>query len=66
MSIAYDNAMARRAAIARIAEIDEMFESAKAWGSYMVTVANEREALATRYGLPHRYLARTSSGERTD
>lgn len=66
MSTAYNNAMARRDAIARIAEIDEMFDSAKAWGSWMVMCANEREALATRYGLPHRYLARTSSGGRTD
>lgn len=66
MSTAYDNAMARRDAIARITEIDRMFESAKAWGSFMIPAANEREALATSYGLPHRFLARTSSGERTD
>jgi hypothetical protein len=51
---------------ARIAEIDAMFEGATGWGSWMVEAANEREALADKFGLPHKYQARTSAGERTD
>lgn len=50
----------------RIAEIDAKFEAAKGWGSWMVSAANEREALANRYNLPHKYQARTASGGRTD
>lgn len=50
----------------RIAEIDKMFESANGWGSWMVECANEREALADMFGLPHKYQARTGGGGRTD
>lgn len=55
----------------RIEEIDEMFESATSWGSWMVAAANEREHLVNhcnRYGanLEHKYLARTANGQRTD
>lgn len=50
----------------RVAEIDSMFESATSWGSWMVMAANERETLADKYGFPHKYQARTSSGDRTD
>lgn len=50
----------------RIAEIDGMFEAATGWGSWMASCANEREALANQYGLPHKYQARTASGGRTD
>lgn len=50
----------------RIAEIDAMFEDAKGWGSWMVEAANERERLATYWGLPQKYQARTGDGQRTD
>ncbi len=53
-------------ALTRIAEIDRMFDEAVRWGSWMVAAANEREDLAIKFGLKHRYLARTSFGERTD
>lgn len=59
-------------AVARIAEIDDMFETATGWGSWMVGCANEREALVdyvnNRWAsdLKHKYQARTSAGERTD
>lgn len=49
----------------RIAEIDKMFEEATGWGSWMVECANEREALADQFGLPHKYQARCG-GQRTD
>ena len=58
--------MDRTQAIARIAEIDAMFEEATGWGSWMVMGANEREYLATRFGLPQKYQARTALGDRTD
>jgi hypothetical protein len=53
----------------RINEIDAMFEAATGWGSWMVTCANERERLANDlnargHNLPHKYLARDSSGGR--
>lgn len=51
---------------ARITEIDSMFESASGWGSWMVTAANEREKLADKFGLEHKYRARTFDGNRTD
>lgn len=51
---------------ARIAEIDALFETATGWGSWMVMAANEREALTDRFGLPHKYQARTAAGGRTD
>jgi hypothetical protein len=54
----------RDAAKARIAEIDAMFESAKGWGSWMVMVANERERLAEKCGLEHKWQARCG-GRRT-
>lgn len=58
----------------RIAEIDAMFEAATGWGSWMVSVANEREALVNYANgrwlleepLTHKYQARTASGGRTD
>lgn len=50
----------------RIAEIDKMFEEATGWGSWMITAANEREALANRFGFEHKYLARTSSDRSVD
>lgn len=49
-----------------------MFEEATGWGSWMVMVANEREALVNELnerwnaGLKHKWLARTASGGRTD
>jgi hypothetical protein len=60
--------------IARIAEIDTMFEGATGWGSWMVMAANEREDLVNRVNgrwlmdepLKHKYQARTASGGRTD
>lgn len=50
----------------RITQIDKMFEEAKSWGSWMVMCANEREALADKWNLPHKNQARTSSRGRTD
>ena len=54
------------AAMARVAEIDAMFEGATGWGSWMVSAANEREALADQFGFEHKHQARTASGGRTD
>lgn len=54
------------AARARVAEIDAKFESAEGWGSWMVSAANEREALADQFGFEQKYQARTGSGSRTD
>ena len=48
----------------RIAFIDKMFEEATGWGSWMVGCANEREALANKYGLPQKWQARSSDGGR--
>lgn len=56
----------REEAVKRIAEIDAMFEGATGWGSWMVMAANEREALADRFGFEQKYQARTASGGRTD
>lgn len=58
--------------LARIAEIDGMFAEASHWGSWMVSCANEREALVDdanrrwNLGLKHQWLARTACGGRTD
>ena len=56
----------REEAAKRVAEIDAMFEGATGWGSWMLMAANEREALADRFGFEHKYQARTASGGRTD
>lgn len=58
-------------ALKRIDEIDQMFETAAGWGSWMVSCANEREALvnglrANGVLVEHRYQARTADGGRTD
>lgn len=53
-------------AVRRIAEIDAKFDEATGWGSWMVMLANEREALATRFGLQQKNQARTASGGRVD
>ncbi len=50
---------------ARIADIDEAFDAAAGWGSWMVMLANEREDLADKFGLPHKNQARCG-GERID
>lgn len=60
--------------MARLAEIDDMFENATGWGSWMVSVANEREVLVNSINsrwlmdepLKHKWQARTASGGRTD
>jgi hypothetical protein len=49
----------------RIAEIDAKFEAATSWGSWMVMLANEREALAEKFGFAHKHQARCG-GKRTD
>lgn len=49
----------------RVSEIDRMFEEAKGWGSWMVMLANEREALSDQFGFEHKYQARCG-GRRTD
>lgn len=60
--------------IARLGEIDAMFEEATGWGSWMVMAANEREELVNYINgrwlldepLKHKWLARTGDGKRTD
>lgn len=59
------------AAIKRVAEIDEMFDGATGWGSWMVMAANERESIVDRlraagHKIEHKWLARTSGGGKTD
>lgn len=49
---------------ARIAEIDAMFDEATGWGSWMIMAANEREYLATTFGLEQKWQARCG-GRRT-
>lgn len=58
--------MTESEATKRIAEIDAMFEAAKGWGSWMVGAANDREALALKFGFAHKYQARTPGGGRVD
>ena len=58
--------MTKEQAEGRIAVIDQQFENASGWGSWMVMLANEREDLATRFGLPQKYQARNTNGSRTD
>jgi len=53
----------------RIAEIDAMFEKSTGWGSWMVSAANEREAMVNKLRadgilMPHKYQVRTASGGR--
>lgn len=55
-----------RQAVARIAEIDLWFAGATGWSSWMVSCANEREALANRWSLPHKHQARTPDGQSAD
>lgn len=55
----------------RIAVIDSDFENAKSWGSWMVMVANEREALVNDlhsrgHKIAHRFQARTDGGHYVD
>jgi hypothetical protein len=55
----------------RIAAIDQAFEEATGWGSWMVSCANEREALVNRlreagHDIAHKWLARTADGQPTD
>jgi hypothetical protein len=57
--------MTKDEAFARIVDIDKMFDEATGWGSWMVEAANEREDLANKYELPHKWQARCG-GERTD
>lgn len=61
----------RTSALARIAEIDAMFDRATGWGSWMAMGANEREVLVgglreAGVEIEHKRLARTASGRRTD
>lgn len=53
----------------RVAEIDRMFDEAKGWGSWMVSVSNERRILVNQlrnegYVVEHKHQARTASGGR--
>jgi len=57
--------MTRDEAHARVDEIDKEFERATGWGSWMVMLANEREALADQFGFEHKWQARCG-GRRTD
>ena len=56
--------MTKEEAIQRIADIDAQFEEAKRWGSWMIMAANEREDIANKFGLPHKYLVRSLDGNR--
>lgn len=54
-----------------VAVIDKMFEEATGWGSWMVSSANRREVLINRlhrmgYQDPHKYQARSESGDKVD
>jgi hypothetical protein len=55
---------------ARIAEIDAWFDGASGWGSWMIALANEREALVnlilaeTGEIVEHKHLARVGTGGR--
>lgn len=61
---------AARPMLKRIAKIDAMFDAATGWGGWMVSCANEREALVEAlrkdFGLKveHKYQARTETGGR--
>ncbi len=53
----------------RITEIDQSFEAATGWGSWMVPCSIEREQLVERLAklgvsIPHRFLARDGDGRR--
>ena len=48
----------------RLAEIDAIFYAATHWGSWMIELANEREALAEKFGFAHKHLAR-AAGRKT-
>ena len=55
----------------RIAQIDQMFEAATGYGSWMIMCANEREDLVDRLRadgvmVEHKYQARLVDGSRTD
>lgn len=61
----------KAAARIRIAAIDALFDSATGWGSWMVSAANEREALVARLqaageAIEHEHLARNMWGGRID
>jgi len=53
----------------RIKKIDQDFDAAIGWGSWMVSCANERESLVNRLArehviVPHKNLARDAAGGR--
>ncbi len=55
--------------LALIADLDALFDGATEWGSWMVSAANHRERLVNElnkcgHNIPHKNLARTSSGGR--
>jgi hypothetical protein len=57
-------------ALLRIKNIDELFDGATGWGSWMVMAANEREALVNKLQangvkIEHKWLARTADGGHT-
>ena len=57
-------------AIKRIREIDAMFETSTAWGSWMVTASNERRNLVDALNqngtlhFEHKWLAQTPTGDK--
>lgn len=69
--LAWARGIAITATKARIAKIDKRFEEAEGWGSWMFESSIEREFLVSRLArlgveVPHKYQARSDSGEKTD
>ena len=61
----------KAAARARIAEIDSWFARDNGWGSWMVEMGNEREAIVNRLRSAgeadeHKHRSRTATGGRVD
>jgi hypothetical protein len=49
-------------AVARIREIDDWFEAAEHWGSWMAGMSIERDGLALKWGQERRWVLTTTQG----
>lgn len=61
--------MTKEEMLLRTAEIDQSFETATGWSSWMVPCSIEREQLVERLAklgvsIPHRFLARDGDGRK--